>query len=222
MHRRAPDRLRVAFIDWSGTLSDSALWSGWQVSAPDEWRLVQNEIFGNMDLVRDWMRGTLCAAEVIAPLVERSRFGIADWIAELERSCGDMRLKDPSIRSTVTLLRATGMKVVIATDNMDVFTRWTVPALGLADLVDDILNSSAIGCLKDDRDAEGRSPFFDPWLEQQGIDRGEAVLFDDGGRRSAEIGIRWVPVSTRDPLNGSLCRLLAAAQLPGGPRISIP
>lgn len=208
-HEPLIERPKVAFLDWAGTMSHSVFWSDWRLSAPQEWTLIQSELFANVDLVQAWMRGTFTAEEMVAPLAERSPLGPDGWMAELERSCRDMQLTDPSLGTILARIRAAGVKVVIATDNMDTFNRWTVPALGLREMADDILNSWSLGTLKNDRDAGSRSPFFHPWLERHGIDPTEAVLFDDAGSRTEEIGIRWISVTREIPLAARLRRLLA-------------
>lgn len=77
--------------------------------------------------------------------------------------------------------------MVVATDNMDTFTRWTVPALGLYDMFDDILCSHEIGCLKKDMIGD-RSRFFGPYLAKHDIGIGESVLIDDSKTLGKIIG----------------------------------
>jgi FMN phosphatase YigB (HAD superfamily) len=81
-------------------------------------------------------------------------------------------------------IREQGIKVVLATDNMDAFCRWTVPAMHLGGIFDAILDSASLGVLKDDL-VGGRSPFFGPWLSDQRIAPSEAVLVDDSPPASA-------------------------------------
>jgi hypothetical protein len=76
--------------------------------------------------------------------------------------------------------------VVIATDNMDTFHRWTVPGLRLHTLFDDVLNSWQLRALKEDVGQDGRSLFFANYLRAHGIGRGESLLLDDCDERSAK------------------------------------
>ena len=203
-----PRRPKVVFVDWAGTLSHSMFWSRWRETAPARWQRVQRRLFGDPTLVRDWMRGRYTAEEIVGLLATGDDLPLTGWVAELERSCCEMQLADASIRVLLPALRSIGVKVVIATDNMDTFGRWTVPSLGLLELVDEVLDSSRLGCLKDDRDPSGRSPFFHSWFAAHGIGPAESVLFDDGGQHAEELGIIWVPVTSERPLAPALAALL--------------
>ena len=142
---------RVVFLDWAGTLSDSAFWGHWREQAPGDWRTIQGRLFANDGLVHRWMPGSLTAEEIVGRLVSGTDQDGGRWIAELERSCREMRLIDASVWRLVPTLRSMGIQVVIATDNMDTFPRWTVPAMELKDLVDDILDSWTLGVLSRDQ-----------------------------------------------------------------------
>jgi FMN phosphatase YigB (HAD superfamily) len=83
------------------------------------------------------------------------------------------------IPEMIAQLRAKGLKVVLATDNMDTFHRWTVPSLQLMSLFDDILSSFQLKALKSDCGAEGRSLFFAHYLQTHSIHRGESLVLDD-------------------------------------------
>jgi FMN phosphatase YigB (HAD superfamily) len=198
----------VVFVDWAGTMSHSMFWSRWKDTAPARWQRVQRSLFGDRNLVTDWMRGRYTAEEIVGILATGDNLSFDGWAAELERSCREMQLADASIPKLLIALRSIGVKVVIATDNMDTFGRFTVPSLSLLELVDDVLDSSRLGCLKNDRDPSGRSPFFHSWFEAHRISPWESVLFDDGGQHAEVLGISWVPVTRKRPLAPSLSGLL--------------
>jgi FMN phosphatase YigB (HAD superfamily) len=194
---------RAVFLDWAETLSHSMFWSRWREECPRDWETVQTRIFADPSLVHAWMRGRLTAEDVVARIHPESPARRAVWLRELERSCREMRLADESLRPLLARIRAGGTRVVIATDNMDTFPRWTVPALGLRDAVDDILDSWTLGVLKGDTDTSGRSAFFAPWLRANGIAPSETILFDDDPvARSADIP--RVPISSANPLAAAL------------------
>ncbi len=79
----------------------------------------------------------------------------------------------------INQLRATGTKVVLATDNMDSFVRWTIPALGLTNYFDDILDSFSLKALKRDFDEQGNSRFFSGYLSKNNLLPTDCVLIDD-------------------------------------------
>lgn len=178
--------VRVVFVDWSRTLSTSLFWqprSGCRLSDADLAR-VERYVFGRAELLRRWMVGEVSAEDVCALAAGRLGLAAADLLADLEDSCRRMEFDDPASVEALQAIRARGIKVVLATDNMDTFPRWTVPALHLGGIFDGILDSASLGVLKGDL-VDGRSPFFGPWLADQRILPAEAVLFDDSPPVSA-------------------------------------
>ncbi len=184
--------VRVVFVDWAKTLSTSLFWQqgpGCRLSAADSER-VQSYVFGRAELVRQWMLGAVAAEGVAALAAGNLGLPTADLLADLEHSCRSMEFYDPASADAVRAIRERGIKVVLATDNMDTFPRWTVPALQLRGVFDAILDSASLGVLKNDL-ADGQSRFFGPWLRAQGIAPSEAVLVDDSPAGSAAaIGMR--------------------------------
>lgn len=191
---------KVIFLDWAGTMSESAFWSHWRDEAPGDWEVVQTRLFGDRELVDEWMRGRLTAEDVVARLEAGTAFDTCRCLRELEKSCREMQLTDESLWEVVPRIRANGIRVVIATDNMDTFRRWTVPALGLTDLVDEILDSWTLGVCKRDVNADAQSAFFQPWLQANGVAPSETILFDDLNQHVGSFGIRWVEITGANPL----------------------
>jgi FMN phosphatase YigB (HAD superfamily) len=173
-------KVRVVFVDWSKTLSTSLFWqqrSGCRLSAVDSAK-VGRYVFGRAELLRRWVLGEVSAEDVCALAAAKLGLAAADLLADLEHSCRRMEFDDPAAVDALQSIRERGIKVVLATDNMDTFPRWTVPALHLDGLFDDILDSASLGVVKGDL-VRGRSPFFGPWLADQAIGPSEAVLVDD-------------------------------------------
>jgi FMN phosphatase YigB (HAD superfamily) len=98
-----------------------------------------------------------------------------------------MQLISENSLNLVTALRSKGIKVVIATDNMDTFHRWTVPSLRLDSYFDHILSSFELRALKADTDEQGRSLFFTSYLKSNAIDPGESLLLDDSDEAFGQI-----------------------------------
>jgi len=130
------------------------------------------------------MRGAVASEDVCALTAGNLGLAAADLLADLKDSCRCFEFDDPASVDAIRALRAQGIKVVLATDNMDAFSRWTVPALHLGGIFDAILDSASLGVLKDDR-VGGHSPFFGPWLTDHRIAPSEAVLIDDSPPASA-------------------------------------
>ena len=167
--------MKAVFIDWHNTLSTSMFWSHHSESrlSPDELRQVDRHVFNTPSTTRGWMTGYMSAEHVCGMAGKHLELDPRDIFHDLKLSCEQMKLYDPSVVEAVLALRERGIKTVIATDNMDTFTRWTVAALKLDSIFDDILNSADVGYQK-------RYPrFFMAWLVENDIHPSEAVLLDD-------------------------------------------
>jgi FMN phosphatase YigB (HAD superfamily) len=145
------------------------------------------------------MLGAMVAEDVCALAADYFGLRVDDVLADLEQSCRRMELCDPAVVDTLRRISERGIRVVLATDNMDAFRRWTIPALQLDTVFDVVLTSDACGALKTDL-VDGLSPFFSPWLADCGIAPSEAMLIDDTRVAAAEaIGI--VVRLVEDPSN---------------------
>jgi FMN phosphatase YigB (HAD superfamily) len=180
--------IRAVFVDWYKTLSTSRFWQqrpGCRLSAADSAR-VERSVFGRAELLRWWMLGEMTSEDVCALAAGGVGLTAADVLADLEHNCRAMEFDDPAAVYALRAIRKQGIKVVLATDNMDAFARWTVPSLYLGDSFDAILDSASLGVLKGDL-AGGQSPFFGPWLSDQRIAPSEAVLVDGSPTASAAV-----------------------------------
>jgi FMN phosphatase YigB (HAD superfamily) len=190
-------QVRVVFVDWYKTLSTSLFWQrgpGCLLSATDSAR-VHDYVFSREELLRRWMLGALAAEDVCALAADGLGLTAPDLLADLEHSCRRMEFHDPAAVDAVQAIRRRGIRVALATDNMDAFTRWTVPALQLRSLFDGVLDSASLGTLKADL-IDGQSRFFEPWLSDHGNTPSEAVLVDDSPPGSAAaIGLSVRPVA---------------------------
>ena len=89
----------------------------------------------------EWMRGKVDAEDITALLSDRFGYSRETIFQDLKESCEAMRLVSDEVFPLVRKLRNNGTKCVIATDNMDTFTRFTVPALRLSEHFDGILRA---------------------------------------------------------------------------------
>lgn len=172
---------KAIFIDWDGTLSQSRFWQSWRDNPDDaeQYRVIETALFRpTTPLLQDWMLGKLAAEQITDYLAERIDTPVATLLEALQSSCETMEVAAGALQ-VVGKARSIGHKVFIATDNMDTFSRWTVPALGLADKFDGILNSADIGAFKKDLGVDGASRFFAETFRTHAIDPSAAVLIDD-------------------------------------------
>lgn len=182
----------VILLDWSQTLSNSRFWGPWFTSddaiVQDLARRMADAIFARpYELLDRWCFGAIAAEEVVDQVAAELGIDPALALEGLERSCREMQFVSPEILPLVEALRAHGVRVGIATDNMDTFTRWTVPAMGLERWFDPILNSADLAAVKSGPlDAAGRHPFFGDLLDR--LEPGTCVfLVDDSATTGAVV-----------------------------------
>ncbi|HSX30938.1 MAG TPA: hypothetical protein VLE99_03410 [Candidatus Saccharimonadales bacterium] len=198
----------VLFVDWDGTLSRSKFWEGCDPSvlAPNALDQFKTYLFkGSPDFVRLWMRGDYTSRHVVGMLATQFSLDPTALHNELKASCQRMRFVDDDLPDKITRIRGQGTKVVIATDNMDTFTKWTAPALDLNSLVDGILSSYHLRALKADMHGL-HSPFFSDYLSTQSIDPTQAVLLDDGPHNAVvtSLGMQFVHITPDRPIGAAL------------------
>ena len=180
-------------MDWHLTLSASIFWE--QFSDPMHpqhplFALMQLKLFapaGMATWLLPWMRGQLTSEEVVGTVCHGTGYDSVFVLHALRSSCQQMRLVSDVIPQLVADLRSKGLQIVIATDNMDSFQRWTVPSLGLHTMFDNILSSWRLQALKEDRDEDGRSRFFADYLHTHQIGPGQSLLLDDGDEEFGNI-----------------------------------
>ncbi len=207
------------FIDWHNTLSTSLFWGHLQDPAHTHhhlFRILQPlppEI--HQALFTPWMRGRVTSEEVIQAMSEKLSLDYHLIWQEFIRGCQSMQLLSEEIPLLISQIRAKGVKVVIATNNTDSFSRWTVPSLKLHEVFDAILNSADVKGLKWEIDEKGQSPFFADFLQRQGIHPGESALIDDNDsemarERTHRLGIAYRRIEPRTGLVPELRGIIAS------------
>lgn len=205
------NKFKTVFIDFDGTLSTSRFMEPLAVSHPEIYSKFQKVLLSeNDELVNRWMLGEITAAM-------HERHCPESWcpeeflVQELEYSCRAMKIADPSVMGLIEKLRNKGALVVIATNNMDTFNRWTVEALSLHDLFDHILNSAELGAFKKDVDNNGQSTFFGSFLDQHHLLPEDCILLDDVASNQAveAFGMKFMSVEWGTGLAPALKRLLS-------------
>jgi phosphoserine phosphatase len=99
---------------------------------------------------------------------------------DLAESCRAMTLLSDEILPLIAKIRKKGILCVIATDNMDVFRKYVVPALKLDEYFNETLVSYNQKALKfDTSEDEASIPFFHDYLKKNGLAYTDALLLDD-------------------------------------------
>ncbi len=162
---------KYIFFDWHKTLSNDIFW-------PDD-DLISFQVFrANSDLAEKWMRGALSSEQVA--LFVSNKTGISEKVIleKLEKGCRSMSFSIPKMREYIKKLKEKKISLGIATDNMDTFSRYTVPALNLKEMFDIFLISSDLGFLKNDL-VKGRPVFFEKFLKDNSLNYSDILLIDD-------------------------------------------
>lgn len=208
---------KVVFIDWNKTLSYSLFWEHLQdknhpnhqhLPAIEKWLFVDNR-----DVINPWMRGEFSAEDIASKMSQDTGIDSDTILGELRRSCEEMRYSIDDLEDIVSQLQTNGTKVVIATDNMDTFSRFTVPAMRLDAVFDEILSSYDTGYLKDDDHPEDSIPFFDEYLAKHGWNYADAILLDDSPDKSGKykkLGFERALIDSPKVLKAELERLVDA------------
>jgi len=193
------NNIDAMFIDWNGTLSNSVFWEHLKKSDNETFTQIRNQLFNeSCETVNLWMMGKKNYEDIVDEISFTTGINASFILDELAISCRNIKLISDEIISLVASIRGRGIKVVIATDNMDVFDKYTVPALGLNNIFDDILNSYNLGAFKSEEDADGNLLFFNNWLNKNGIKIENTVLIDDSIKSKnffENKGMRFMPIN---------------------------
>jgi FMN phosphatase YigB (HAD superfamily) len=163
----------ILFIDWHGTLSSGLFWLNIQKNDPIVYDQILRVLFDDKMIVRSWMRGEYSSEDICDLLSLSVHLDRNTLFNDLKTSCEHLTL-DKNIAAGISRARS-GYHVVLATDNMDCFSRFSVPALKLRSVFHDILISSDLKRLKND---DGGA-FFTSYLTEAGTDIRHATLIDD-------------------------------------------
>jgi FMN phosphatase YigB (HAD superfamily) len=140
----------ILFIDFDGTLCHDRFWRSLE---PDLLHKIQGYVFGaNTDLVSNWMKGAYTSEDIHKQLATDLSIGYDHVWQVFVRDCESMMIEE-SVLKDISDLRSK-YKVILCTDNMDCFSRFTVPALRLLDYFDEIINSYEMKMSKNDNDGE--------------------------------------------------------------------
>lgn len=133
-------------IDFGGTLCHDFFWR----SLPqDQFLRMESYLFGvDRTLVNDWMRGKYTSEQVSQRLAQH--LGVDEqWLWEqFVRDCQTMRVNEV-VRQRLEELKKR-FALALVTDNMDSFTRFTVPALKFEYLFSLVVSSYEHRMLKND------------------------------------------------------------------------
>lgn len=201
------NNLKCVFIDWNKTLSYNLFWehlsdpihANHGLLAPIEKWLFQD----HSDVIQPWMLGELSTEAIISKLSSDLPIDPTIVLHDLQISCEQMVFCSENIPNLIRTIRKQNILVVIATDNMDTFRRFTVPSLKLDSLCDDLLISSELHALKDVPGPANSLPFFDSYLQAHKLGYDDVLLLDDSPDKTgvyAKLGFKRITITSPDHL----------------------
>ncbi|MFH1254520.1 MAG: hypothetical protein V1646_03755 [bacterium] len=168
---------KIIFIDWDGTLSSSKFWEE-RIKTDNNFAQIVKDFFAlDKELISDWMNGRKTSEEINKIINQRSGLDENELWQIFITSCQRMEI-EPEALNLIQTIR-TKHTVILATDNMDCFTRFTVPALKLNEKFDLIINSADIGYQK--KDTNGKL-FIDCTKKFNILNMSDAYLIDDSAK----------------------------------------
>jgi len=175
---------KVIFFDWHKTLSLCDFWAQLKDPAHDRYYWHENIInflfVENEKIIQRWMRGEIDEEKILQMVSENFGYDKEVLREDLAESCRAMTFLSDEILPVIDTIRKQGIKCVIATDNMDVFKKYVVPALKLDQHFDDVLVSFDQKAFKFDVSKDRKSiPFFHEYLKRNGFAYSDALLVDD-------------------------------------------
>ncbi len=136
----------LLLVDYDGTICFDRFWHSADAALFSQ---IQIHLFGaERQMLASWMRGELSSEEINQFLSKKTNVSYQRLWEIFVHDCQTMRV-DPDHLLKIRDLRSR-FATVLMTDNMDCFSRFTVPALNLDQHFDAILNSADHGQLKCD------------------------------------------------------------------------
>jgi FMN phosphatase YigB (HAD superfamily) len=136
-----PGQIKCIVFDFGFTLSPDHYFKISPPGCPQWHEVIQKYIFGEPSITVPWMKGELTSLDIANLLSQHFPLDISIIAATMKKGCQHLSF-NPAVWDFAVAQKASGRKTALVTDNMDVFTKVVVPAHGLDQLFDVILNSS--------------------------------------------------------------------------------
>lgn len=149
------NELSLILFDFHNVLSKDQFYSTLNQSHPDEYKKITQILFGSAGhpLTSRWMRGEISYKEIHQFISQKVGLPANVLDGALIDSVKNMTLNELLFDFSQNI-RTCGVKIVILTDNMDVFDEIYVPHVGLYEKFDGIFSSYSSRKLKMDNNAE--------------------------------------------------------------------
>lgn len=152
--------IKTIFLDWNGTICNNVFWEQLNNSTTKEIfdKITKCLFIKHNHLINSWMKNILSMNDIIDIVSRETNIDKYFLKEQLIISSLGMNYVDLNIPNIIKLIQIKGIKVVLASDNMDVF-KYTITNLKMDLLFDDLLLSNEIGFLKSELN-DSKSLFF--------------------------------------------------------------
>lgn len=173
------DSIKTIFLDWNGTICNNVFWQQLDNDSTKEiFEKIKKSLFiDNGNLIDPWMKNQLSMNDIVDTIYNETKINKQFLKEQLIFSSENMNFVNPEIPNIIKLIQEKGIKVVLASDNMDVF-RYTISKLKLDLLFDDLLLSNEIGFLKTEWTGN-TSLFFKNYIKRKNLNINKCILIDD-------------------------------------------
>lgn len=173
------NNIKTIFLDWNGTICNNVFWEQLNSENTKELfdKITKSLFVNNGRLINPWMKNEINMNDIINIVCDETKINKRFLKEQLIYSSINMNFINLEIPNIIKLIQEKGIKVVLASDNMDIF-RYTITNLKLDLLFDDILLSNEIGFLKTEWNGNN-SLFFENYIKRKELNANECVLIDD-------------------------------------------
>lgn len=166
---------KAIIFDFDGVIGKGLFYQPtMQKGYPETYSWLQKNVFGDKELVDNWMRGAIDSCRINNLISQNCGMDYKLLTRLFEKSVSDMKLDRNTLR-VAQELKKMNKKMAIVSNNMDVFSIITAKRKELAEVFDLIINSSDYGMVKKDNGGE----LYRIALSRLDSSQEEALLIDD-------------------------------------------
>ncbi|MEI6553255.1 MAG: HAD family hydrolase [bacterium] len=163
--------MKTLLIDFDGTLCYDRFWRSLESETTQK---VQEYLFlSDNTIVKDWMNGIHTSEDVNKKVSEKLGLDYKYLWNLFVKDCQTMQV-DEMVLSKIMELKK-DYKIILVTDNMDCFDRFTIPALKLNEYFDEVVNSFNERTSKNENEGQ----LFSEVIERLGSTLSESILMDN-------------------------------------------
>ena len=136
-----PRKIKCVVFDFGSTLSSDPYFKISPPECPNWHAVIQEFIFGDKVLVKQWMSGSLKIFDIASIIATKVGLPVPIIVDMMEKGCENLVFNEVVWKFALSQ-RDQGRKTALVTANMDVFTKVVVPSHALSQVFDVILNTS--------------------------------------------------------------------------------